>query len=108
MREGAAEGRYASWLNRLVRTELYGSPMTWREPSPDALRHLLVTILVGALGETRSHWDTRLSDVLRLDLGGNPSANWTVRTVRGASVAERDALERAVELVKAEHPCVRW
>lgn len=82
--------------------------MTWRDPSPDALRQLLVTMLAGAVGETKAHWDTRLSNVLPLDLSRNPGANWTVKAVRGASVTERDALERAVELAKAEHPYVRW
>jgi hypothetical protein len=68
------------------------------------LRDLLATLLEGAAGGSREAWLRAIGEVERLPLYSNPVSNWRVQA--GGSATERDAIARAVEIVRNEHPYV--
>lgn len=72
--------------------------------NPDEMRDLLATLLEGAAGGARENWLRALGPVEQLPTHLNVRCNWRVRP-KGKK-AELAAIERAVELVRAEHPYV--
>lgn len=76
-------------------------------PIPAAdLRHLLVTILAGATDGDGARWDALVGAIERVDLTRSPHTNWTI--VARGDAGDREAIDRAVALVRGEHPYVRW
>ena len=72
--------------------------------TPDQLRDLHATMLEGAAGGAREHWLDVIGPVEKLPTHLNLHCNWAVHP-KGKK-AELAAIERAVELVRAEHPYV--
>lgn len=72
--------------------------------TPAELRGLLATLLEGAAGGSRDAWLRAIGTVEKLPLYANPVSNWRVQP--SGSPAERDAIARAIELVRVEHPYV--
>lgn len=72
--------------------------------TPAELRELLTTLLEGAAGETRAHWEQAIGPVEKLPLWEAMHCNWRVRPkVRGRDLR---AIEQAVTLVREAHPYV--
>ena len=69
------------------------------------LRRLLATILAGAVGESEAAWTKRIGDVAILPIVFNPHCNWSVSP--SGTAEQRDAIGKAVELVRTEHPYIR-
>lgn len=82
--------------------------MTPRNLSAEEARNVLVTILAGEAGGTEAAWDSCIGEMVRVDLARSPRTNWTIRPTRACRLADRATITRAVDLVKAEHPFVRW
>jgi len=76
-----------------------GSVMT-----PEAMREFLATLLQGAAGETRDHWERAIGPVEKLPIHLNLHCNWRIRPK--ASKRDMRAIEHAVALVRTEHPYV--
>jgi hypothetical protein len=70
-----------------------------------ALRALLVSLLAGATGSSEDKWRKVIGEVVLHPLTGRIDTNWTV-AVKG-SAADRGAAEKAIALVRGEHPYVR-
>ena len=51
--------------------------MVVHTPDPDSLRKILVTILAGATGKPDAYWQTRLGELVRVDLTRSPITNWS-------------------------------
>jgi len=71
------------------------------------LRALLVSLLAGATGKSEAHWRTivRRVEVHLITDPGRIACNRAVDVA--GSAADREAVAKAVELVRGEHPCVR-
>lgn len=67
-----------------------------------AIRALLADLLAGAAGGDRQRWFDAVGEIEELPIVSNPRCNWRVNP-RGTA-REIDAIHRAVEIVKAEHP----
>ncbi|TXC67949.1 hypothetical protein FSB78_18335 [Sphingomonas ginsenosidivorax] len=74
-------------------------------PTPTELRATLVTLIAGATETRTSRWDKLIGEVEILPIVFNPRSNWRV-AVRGEG-DDRDAIEKAVELLRGQHPYVR-
>lgn len=73
--------------------------------TPDGLRDLLATLLEGAAGGTHEHWSEAIGPVEQLTpLYMHVRGNWRVHPK--GSDAELDAIAKAVELVRTQHPYV--
>lgn len=70
----------------------------------DEIGQLLAHLLSGAVGGTEARW-RRLIKVDRLPTWRYVRFNWDVGA--GGTKAEREAIGKAVEVVRAEHPYVR-
>lgn len=73
-------------------------------PTPTDLRDLLTELLSGAAGNTRDYWAGAIGDVEQLPTHFNVRSNWQVQP-RG-SKRDLDAIQKAVDLVRQEHPYV--
>jgi hypothetical protein len=71
-------------------------------PTPDELRDLLATLLEGAAGGTHDSWLRAIGPVENLPTHKNIHCNWRVHPK--GTPAQRAAIERAVEIVREEHP----
>lgn len=72
--------------------------------TPDDLRDLLATLLEGAAGGTHEAWADAIGPVEKLPTHLNMHCNWTVYPAGTAQ--EMRAIDRAVDIVRAEHPYV--
>jgi hypothetical protein len=72
--------------------------------TPDQMRDLLATLLEGAAGGTCEAWFDAIGPVEKLPTHLNLRCNWAVHPKGKKS--ERDAVERAVAIVRQEHPYV--
>ena len=75
-----------------------------RPLSPDEMRDLLARLLEGAAGNTRDHWRDAIGEVEQLPTHFHVRCNWRVHP-RGPK-RDFDAIQKAVELVRHEHPYV--
>ena len=73
-------------------------------PSLGELSDVLATILAGAAGGSKATWVKRVGPVEKLPIATNARCNWRVRP--RAKPDELDVIDRAVEIVRAEHPYV--
>ena len=72
--------------------------------SADELRQLLVQVIAGVAGGTKAQWSKALGPVERLPTWLHVRHNWRV-ACRGTD-EQRDIMERAIEVVRAEHPYI--
>lgn len=73
-------------------------------PSPGELRDLLAHLLAGVAGGTEVKWRKLVGDVQHLPIVFNPRSNWRIDPT--GTPTERDAIEKAVEVVREAHPYV--
>ena len=72
--------------------------------TPGEMRDFLATLLEGAAGGTRDRWFSAIGPVEKLPTHLNLRSNWAVHP-KGKKL-EREAVERAVEIARREHPYV--
>lgn len=72
--------------------------------TPNQMRDLLADLLQGAAGGERDHWLDAIGPVEQLPTHLNVRGNWRVHPKGEKS--EIEAIERAVEIVRQEHPYV--
>jgi transposase len=72
--------------------------------TPDELGDLLTTLLAGAAGGTKEAWATKVGLVEKLPIATNVQSNW--RITPSGRVADKIAIGQAVDIVRAQHPCV--
>lgn len=72
--------------------------------TPSELRDLLIMLLIGAAGGTETKWKRAVGEVEKLPITRHPKCNWRIEP-RGTK-AEREAVERATEIVRVAHPYV--
>jgi hypothetical protein len=73
--------------------------------TPDQMRDLLATLLEGAAGKSRGHWLKAIGEVEHLTpIHMHISGNWRVHPT--GSKADMEAIVRAVDVVRAQHPYV--
>jgi len=75
-----------------------------RPLNPEEMRELLASLLEGAAGNRREHWAAAIGDFEQLPTHFNVRSNWQVHP-RG-SKRDIDAIQKAVDLVRQEHPYV--
>lgn len=73
-------------------------------PSPDGLRDLLAHLLAGAVGGSEAKWRDLIGEVEALPIVFYPRSNWRIEASGTAS--EREAIEKAAQLVREAHPYV--
>jgi len=73
--------------------------------TPAELVDTLVTMLAGATSKAGQHWRERI-EIKWTPLALSPHSNWKVEAT--GTLNDRDAIARAVEIVKEPHPYVRW
>jgi hypothetical protein len=82
----------------------YGSmPYT---PTEKELRQLLATVLTSATGKAETVWVTKLGTVRPVPPTTDPRSKWKL-TGSVASAGDIKAIEKAVAVIRAEHPYVR-
>ena len=74
-------------------------------PTPTELHDLLVRLLTDVVGGTEARW-RKLVTVERVSLSLSPASSWKV--VPAGTPAQREAIEHAVAIVRAERPYVVW
>ena len=72
--------------------------------TPDALRALIVEILVGVAGGTATRWERIVGNVEELPIALHPRSNW--RIIPTGSSDEAVTANAAAEVVRAEHAYV--
>jgi hypothetical protein len=86
-----------------VKTAL--ASMDGKTLTPDELIELLAHLLAGAAGGEESEW-AKLMRIERVNLMFDPSSNW--RASAAGSTKQREAILKAVDVVRVEHPYVKW
>jgi hypothetical protein len=76
-------------------------------PTENQLRQLLATILAGATGKAETVWAAKLGTLRPVPPTTDPRSNWKLTGSMG-SVGDIKAIEKAVDIVRAEHPYVNW
>jgi hypothetical protein len=76
-------------------------------PTEKELRQILATILAGVTGEAETVWAAKLGTLHPVPPTTDPRSNWKLTDSSG-TVADKQAIEKAVALVRGEHPYVRW
>jgi hypothetical protein len=76
-------------------------------PTEKELRQILATILAGSTGTAETHWKDKLGTVRPVPPTTDPRSNWKL-TDSKCVAADRTAIEKAVAIVRAEHPYVNW
>lgn len=79
--------------------------MAGKTLTPDELIDLLAHLLAGAAGGEEADW-AKLMRIERVNLTFSPQSNW--RVIARGSPKQKGAIEKAVDVVKGEHPYVRW
>jgi hypothetical protein len=69
---------------------------------PTEIRDLIVHLLAGATGRPEKHWRKVVGEVEALPLVFNIKGNWRVSP--SGSADDVEAVEKAIELVRSEHP----
>lgn len=72
--------------------------------SADAAADLLVTVIQGVAGGTKSEWRKVVGEIERHPAHRFVRFNWSVTPTGTAK--QRDVIERAVEIVRAAHPYI--
>ena len=73
--------------------------------TPAELVDMLVTMLDGATSKPEAHWRERIEPKWT-PLALSPHSNWKIEAT--GTLNDKDAIARAVEIVKESHPYVRW
>ena len=73
--------------------------------TPAELVDLLVTMLAGATSKPEAHWRDRI-EIKWTSLALNPHSNWKIEAT--GTLTDKDAIARAVELLREAEPYVRW
>lgn len=68
------------------------------------IHYLLSEILIGAAGRTREHWIALIGPVNLIPVAPNVNSNWSVSPI--ATEDELVAIDKAIGIVRAEHPYV--
>lgn len=76
-------------------------------PTEKALRQILVTVLAGATGKADSYWKDKLGTLRPVSPTLDPRSNWKLTDATGTT-ADRRAIDRAVDLIRGEHPYLEW
>jgi hypothetical protein len=74
-------------------------------PTRAQIRDLLAHLLAGVVGETEAAWRERIGEIEELPILKNLQCNW--RAAPKGSAEQLDAIARAIEVVRGEHPYVR-
>lgn len=74
-------------------------------PTATELRALIAHLLAGAAGGSEERWAALVGEVEKLPIAMHPRCNW--RVVPGGSASEQEAIGKAIELVRGQHPYVR-
>lgn len=82
--------------------------MSVRLLSAADLRKLLVTMLAGATNGDEERWGALLGKSIRVNIANSPKTNWRISPAPECRLPDRTAIVRAIDLVRAEHPYVRW
>ena len=72
--------------------------------TPEEMADLLATLLVGAAGGTKEAWAEKIGDVEKLPIALNVRSNWQV--LPKGRAADKAAIAKAVDVVRAQHPYV--
>lgn len=72
--------------------------------TPDQLGDLMAELLAGAAGQSAEHWRDAIGPVEQHPLWSHTRCNWTVQP-RGRK-RDREAVERAVQVVREAYPYV--
>jgi hypothetical protein len=72
--------------------------------APGELRALIASLLAGAASGSEQHWSKLVGEVELLPIAFNIHSNWRVSPT--GRIVERDAVGKAVELVRQAHPYV--
>ncbi len=75
--------------------------------SEKALRQILATILAGATGKAETYWSGHLGTLRPVPLTTDPKSNWKLTDSTG-SASDTRAILKAVDIVRYEHPYIRW
>lgn len=77
-------------------------PITY--PAPTEMADLLAEVVAGVAGGSKAAWRRRVGKVEQLPTWRHVTHNW--RVVPTGTAEQRDVIERAVAVVRAEHPYV--
>lgn len=72
--------------------------------NPAGLADLLIELLTGAAGGTDAEWRAAVGDVEKLPTWANVRSNWAIQP--NGTAEQRDAIAKAVEIVRGAHPYV--
>jgi hypothetical protein len=75
-----------------------------KTPTGIELRDLIAHLLAGVAGGTEARWRKLIGDVEALPIVFHPRSNWRVDPTGDAG--EREAIEKAVAVVREAHPYV--
>lgn len=75
------------------------APMT-----PAEIGDLLATVIAGVAGGTKARWRKAIGPIEKLPTWKHVRFNWRVSP--HVKPEERDVIQRAVEVVRAEHPYI--
>lgn len=73
-------------------------------PTALELRDLIAQLLAGVAGGTEAQWRKLIGDVEALPIVFHPRSNWRIEHTGNAG--EREAIEKAVAVVREAHPYV--
>jgi hypothetical protein len=73
-------------------------------PTPSQMQDMLAELLEGAAGNSREHWRRAIGEVEQLPTHFHVRCNWRVHP-RGRK-RDLDAIQKAVEIVRQEHPYI--
>ena len=75
-------------------------------PTPTELRATLVSMVAGATETSPARWERMIGQVDVLPIVFNPRCNWRIEVQKGPA-KNRDVIEKAIEILRGEHPYVR-
>ncbi|MFS0771211.1 hypothetical protein [Sphingomonas sp. 1P08PE] len=73
-------------------------------PRPDEIADLPAEVIAVVAGGRKMTWRRRIGAVERLPTWKHVKHNWCVTPI--GTVEEKDLVERAVEIVRSEHPYI--
>lgn len=81
-------------------------PLPNRDHSPNVgeLRDLIAHLLAGVAGGTEAKWRKLIGEVEALPIVLHPRSNWRVSP--SGTAKDREAIDKAVEVVRDAHPYV--
>ena len=80
------------------------SPAPLKFPAPSDMAALLAEVVSGVAGGTKAAWLKRIGEVEQVPTWRHVTHNWHVSPTGSAD--QREVIERAIQVVRAEHPYV--